>query len=192
VSVKIALRLQGLDLREIEAYERIPAELTELSFRANGAVSVAVLYTDSPTPVADAADWARLIGTLMPDVRVVRVHEELASVSDIAARCGVAAEAVRLWAAGRRRASALQPFPAPREVIGLGAGGKTMNIYAWAEVVEWIREVLGMDPDNGVRYLDDRQHAQLNTKLSDIARPGSGDADGWQSLDITRGVTAAV
>jgi hypothetical protein len=167
-SVKIAMRLRGLDLRDVEAYERIPAELAELSFQANGAVSIAVLYTDSPAPTAEAADWARRIRTLMPGVEVVRVHEELVSVSDVAARCGVAAEAVRLWAAGRRRSTALRPFPLPRDVIGLGTGGKSMNVYAWAEVVEWVRDVIGVDPDSGVRYLDDRQMARLNAELSDI------------------------
>jgi hypothetical protein len=192
MSVKIALRLQGVDLRDIEVYERIPAALTELSFEANGAVSVAVLYSDSPTPATEAAHWARLIGRLMPGVRVVRVHDELVSVSDVAARCGVAAEAVRLWAAGRRRASALRPFPAPREVIGLGGTGKTMNIYAWAEVVDWVRDVIGLDPDRGITYLDDRQNACLNAELAD---PEDHEADGpehWQPLNLVRSVSAPV
>lgn len=177
MSVKIALRLRGIDLRDVEAYERIPPELTALSFRANGAVSVAVLYTDSPAPAAEASSWASAIGTLMPGVQVVRTHEELVSVSDIAARCGVAAEAVRLWAAGRRRAAALRPFPAPRDVIGLGGGGRTMNVYAWAEVVEWVREVIQVDPDQDVHYLDDQQNAELNAELADIAAGGSPKAD---------------
>lgn len=152
-------------------------QLTGLLFHANGPVSVAVVVTDSPMPVTEAATWARLISTLMPGVEVVRVHEELVSVSDIASRCGVAAEAVRLWAAGRRRATALRPFPAPREVIGLGAGGKTMNIYAWAEVVEWTRAVIGIDPEHGVRYLDDRQQAELNALLNGVGHGTSHDVD---------------
>lgn len=167
MTVKIALRLCGLDLREVEAYERIPPDLEELSYQASGAVSLAVVYSDSPSPVREAVEWARMIGRLIPGVRVVGAHEELVSISDIAARCDVAAEAVRLWATGRRRAS-LRPFPEPRAVIGTGAGRKTSNIYAWPEVVSWVREVIGIDPDAGITYLGARQHAHLNAELADL------------------------
>jgi hypothetical protein len=78
---------------------------------------------------------------------------------------------VRLWATGRRRAS-LQPFPAPRAVVGTGTGGKTSNIYAWPEVVSWVREVIGIDPDEGITYLTPRQHAHLNAQLADLAEIG--------------------
>jgi hypothetical protein len=167
MTVQIALRLRGLDLREVEEYQRIPPDLAELSFQANGAVSLAVIYSDSPSPARDAVEWARMIGRLIPGVCVTGAHEELVSISDIAARCDVAAEAVRLWATGRRRAS-LRPFPAPRAVVGTGAGRKTSNIYAWPEVVSWAREVIGIDPDEGITYLDLSQHAHLNAELADL------------------------
>lgn len=170
MTVKIPLRLRGLDLRDAGSYDRIDPDLVELSWEANGGVSLAVLYSDDPSVVAagDAADWARRIAKLMPDVCVVDVHDELVSVSDIAARAGVAAEAVRLWAAGKRRAS-LRPFPNPSQVVGSGSGGKTMNLYAWREVVSWIREVIGTDPDGGIEYLTDVQLAHLDAQLADIA-----------------------
>ena len=172
MTVKIALRLRGLDLREVEAYERIPPDLAELSFQASGAVSLAVIYTDSPSPVRDAVEWARMIGRLIPGVCVVGAQEELVSISDVAARCDVAAEAVRLWATGKRRAS-LRPFPAPRAVVGTGTGRKTSNIYAWPEVVSWVREVIGIDPDEGIAYLDSHQHAHLNVELADLVEPAA-------------------
>src|ERR1700690_271550 len=107
MTVKIPLHLQGIDLRDVEAYDRIDPDLAELSWEANGGVSLAVFYSDDPSAVAagEAADWARGIAKLMPGVCVVDVHDELVSISDIAVRAGVAAEAVRLWAAGKRRAS---------------------------------------------------------------------------------------
>lgn len=73
MAVKIALRLAGIDLRDATEYERIPEELAELSFQANGDISVAVLYaeTSAPTAAAEAADWARLIGKLIPGAQVV-------------------------------------------------------------------------------------------------------------------------
>ncbi len=102
----------------------------------------------------------------MPGVTVVDVYDELVSTSDIAARSGVAAEAVRLWAAGKRRADRV-PFPMPRQVVGGGSGGKTMSLYAWREVVSWISEVIGIDPDEHVEYLADAQ-------LADADQPAYG------------------
>jgi hypothetical protein len=89
-------------------------------------------------------------------------------MSDIATRCDVSAESVRLWAAGRRRAG-LRSFPGPRQVVGTATSGKTMALFAWRDVVSWVREVLGIDPDEGITYLDDRQVADLNSELANLA-----------------------
>jgi len=166
MTMKIPLRLRGIDLRDT-AYDRIDHELAELLWMSNGAVSLAVLLSDDPVPVAavGTVGWARRIAKLMPGVSVAEVHDELVSISDIAARAGVAHEAVRLWAIGKRRAS-LRPFPAPRQVVGAGSGGKTMSLYAWREVVSWIREILGTDPDEGIEYLIDNGLAALNAQLA--------------------------
>lgn len=170
MTVKIPLRLRGLDLRDIEAYDRIDATLDELSWEANGGVSLATFYSDDPSSIAmtDAADSARRIAKLMRGVSVAEVHDELVSLSDIALRAGVAAEAVRLWAVGKRRAS-LRPFPDPRQVVSNGSGGKAMNLYAWREVLSWIRDVVHIDPDGGIEYLTDAELAMLNAELADIA-----------------------
>jgi hypothetical protein len=122
MTVKIPLRLRGLDLRDVDAYARIGPDLADLSWEANGGVSLAVVYSDDRLPIAAAADWARRVVKLMPGVEVVEVHDELVSISDIAARAGVAAEAARLWAVGRRRAS-LRLFPSPRQVVGSASHG---------------------------------------------------------------------
>lgn len=185
---KIQLRLVGIDLRDVNAYERIPVELAELSFEANGAVSVAVVYSESVHPSREAADWARAIGRYVPGVHVVGVHDELVSTSDIAARCDVAAEAVRLWASGRRR-QASRPFPPPREVVGTGTGGKGMNVYSWADVVAWVRDVLGFDPDEGIDYLDARRCAHLNAELADLAADSM--AGGWRAMMATNSAVIA-
>jgi hypothetical protein len=180
MTVKIPLRLRGIDLRDVEAYDRIDPGLDELFWEANGGVSLAVMYSDESVSVAvrDAVDWARRIAKLMPGVTVADVHDELVSISDIAARAGVAAEAVRLWAAGKRR-TALAPFPAPHQVVGGGSGSKTMSLYAWREVVSWVREIIGTDPDEGIEYLTDAQLADLNAEVATIMA-----APGWQPMSI--------
>lgn len=169
MTVKIPMRLQGIDLRNAEAYDRIHPDLEELFWMSNGAVSLAVLFSDArpSVAVADAADLARRITKLMPGVCVADVHDELVSTSDAAARAGVAHEAVRLWATGKRRAS-IRPFPSPHQVVGTESGGKTMSLYAWREVLSWIREILGTDPDEGIDYLTDAEHAALNAELAMI------------------------
>lgn len=181
--VKIPLRLAGIDLRQIDEYERIPADLAEMSFEAHGGVSLAVLYIDTPSPTAEVAGWARLIARHMPGVHVVEVHDELVSIADIAARCDVAPEAVRLWAAGRRR-TASRPFPAPRGVVGTGSGGKGMSIYSWADVVSWVRDVVRFDPDEGITYLDSRRRARLNAELADQA--DRMEQSGWRPITESR------
>jgi hypothetical protein len=110
---------------------------------------------------------------LMPGVSVAEAHDELVSMSDIATRASVAHEAVRLWATGKRRSS-IRSFPIPRQVVGNGSGGKTMNLYAWREVVCWIREVLGTDPDEGIDYLSDTEYAHLNAELAAIREELTG------------------
>ena len=188
MTVKIPLRLRGLDLRDANAYTHIAPDLAELSWEANGGVSLAVVYSDDQFPVAAAADWARRVAKLMPGVDVAEVHDELVSVSDIAARAGVAAEAARLWAAGKRRAS-LRQFPAPRQVVGRGSGGKSMSLYPWREVVSWIRDVIGIDPDEGIDYLNDAEHAYLNAELA----ANAASAEAWHPIDVgTTNITTGV
>jgi hypothetical protein len=49
-----------------------------------------------------------------------------------------------------------------------------MNLYAWREVVSWIREVLGADPDEGIDYLSDTEYARLNAELAVIREELTG------------------
>lgn len=176
MALKIPLRLRGLDLREEGASERISPELMDLFWTSNGGISLAVLFSSESASMAmdEAVAWSRRIAELMPGVTVSEVHDELVSISDIAARASVAAEAVRMWTNGKRRASSCR-FPAPRQVVGGTSGGKSMSLYAWREVVDWIRDVLGTDPDEDVAYLTDMQHAVLNAALASPA-----GTLGWQ------------
>lgn len=181
VTVKIPLRLSGLDLRNVEEYLRIPEEVAELGYEARGPISLAVVLSDEPNPAHEAADWARRINKLVDGVTVTGVYSELVNIPDIAARCQVAAEAVRLWASGKRR-NKLRPFPDVAEVAGFDAGGKPVSMYAWSDVVSWVRDVLGTDPDEGVEYLSPWAVADLNAELANVAREGALEQEGWSEL----------
>jgi hypothetical protein len=43
-----------------------------------------------------------------------------------------------------------------------------MSLYAWREVLSWIREILCTDPEEGSEYLSDMQLADLNACLAVI------------------------
>lgn len=175
---KIALRLSGIDLRDPEAYSRIPEDLSYLGFEANGGVSSAVFATDDARPIGSALDAARCIAKHIPGAHAVDVYDELVSTADIAVRCEVGAEAVRLWVNGRRR-SAQRTFPPPRQVIGHGA--KPMSLWAWRDVLAWTREVVGIDADEDVTYLDDAQVAELNAELAGCS--ASSATSEWRPLE---------
>lgn len=159
--VKIALRLQGFDLR-VDA-DGVPDDLDEVFLTAHGALTLAIVFTQDSDPLGAAEDAARRIAKCLPGARAVEVYDELVTTADIAHRCSVAAEAVRLWASGKRRHQ-VRRFPAPRQVIGT-SGAKSMNLYAWREVLTWTREVIGIDPDEDVDYLSDAQMLELNQYL---------------------------
>jgi hypothetical protein len=180
MTVQIPLRLQGIDLRDADAYDRVDPDLSGLFWEAIEGVSLAVVLSEEPRPAAigEAIDWARRIRKLLPAVRAVEVYDELVSIPDIAVRTAVGAEAARLWAAGKRRSS-LRPFPAPRQVVGGGSGGRTMSLYAWREVVSWVRDVIGIDPEEDIEFLTDEELAHLNAELADIAA-----APAWRALDV--------
>jgi hypothetical protein len=164
--VKVPLLVRGLDLHDAATYDRIDGELVELDWKAVGPVTLAILCVESGNPVAEAADWARRIAETFHGVSVVGLYDELVALSDIALRCGMSAESVRLWAVGKRREAGV-PFPPPRQVVSVGA--RSMSLYAWRDVVAWVREVVGFDPDEGIEYLDDMQIARLGLEFAELA-----------------------
>ena len=64
-------------------------------------------------------------------------------------------------------------------MVGGGSGGKTMNLYAWREVMSWVREVIGIDPDENIEYLTDAQLADLNAELA-----ASMTTPGWHPMSV--------
>jgi hypothetical protein len=114
----------------------------------------------------------------MPGVRVAEVHDELMGIPGIAARCGVTHDLVQAWTAMRPRAYR-RPFPAPRQAVDGGLGASLIRLYAWRELVGWLREVIRIDPEEGIDYLDDEQHAALNAELAvDPSQPG------WHPINV--------
>jgi hypothetical protein len=187
MTLKIALRLRGVDLRDAEAFGLIGSGLRGPSWEAREGMILAILYSEDRPPAAmrEAVSWAGRIEKLIPGARVVEAHDELASAPEIAERSRMLSETAQAWVAGRGRAYS-RPFPAPRHVVGGGLGGRVLSLYAWRDVVAWLREVIGIDPEEGIEYLTDAQHAALNAELA------AGSADpGWHPINVDMGSVIA-
>jgi hypothetical protein len=98
---------------------------------------------------------------LLPGARVTGIDPQLVALGDIADRLNISSEAVRLWAAGKRRADI--PFPAPAGHVSVGR--TVMKIWSWPDVLTWLREEYQLDPAPDTTYLTTSQTHELAVKL---------------------------
>ncbi|OLT23040.1 hypothetical protein BJF81_11625 [Ornithinimicrobium sp. CNJ-824] len=158
---KVVLRLAGVDLRAPQDWEVFGEGTKDVHLEADGPLSLATLYAESAQEVmARAAGFAALLKVQASRASVAGVHDELASVATIASRVGLGPEAVRLWVQGERRGEA---FPRPVQIVGTGA--KPQQLFSWREVLDWVRENVGCDPEQGVAYLSASQLAELGHQV---------------------------
>jgi hypothetical protein len=166
VETKIVLSVQNVDLGDDKTLATLAEHLDDLGWESVDGQVTATVYTDEPDAVGAALDVVHGIEKHLPDATVMRVDEQLVAVSDIADRVGMSSEGVRLWAAGKRR-KAVPPFPPPRGQVSQGRN--LMKVWAWADVISWLRGQYKLDPEPGVRYPSDQEIAYLNAALSDRA-----------------------
>ncbi len=164
MTTQVHLTVEGIDIGSPTTRAAIEgSDLVDLAWTSNlGLLTVTCFVEHGQHPVADALDWARCI-TKTTGGRVPRAFDELVATAEIAARCDVTTEAVRLWTSGRRRTGS--PFPLPRQQVAIGQA-RTMRLYAWRDVVAWVRQTLGVDPEDGDGFLSDRQLADLDNDLA--------------------------
>lgn len=84
--MKIPLRLHGLDLRQIDVFERITPELAELFWCADGEMSLAIVLIDAPVEPEEAIEaaivWAHRIAELIPGVWVSEATYEIRDAAE--------------------------------------------------------------------------------------------------------------
>jgi hypothetical protein len=212
MTIKIPLQIDGVDLSSDTVLANMDPELDEVDWVTHGPITLAIVYSEETSPraaVAEAHDWVLRIHKLLAGATVTGVFDELVGWNEVAARCSVTPEAVRTWAKGLRRGQA-RAFPSARQAVPLGAGKRSLYLYAWREVLIWVRDVIGLDPDEGMTYLDDGHIAEINaciasergmtvpgefTPLSKHLLPSSGQLEAklenhlepWtQMLEVTR------
>lgn len=165
--VRLALLLRGFDMRKADDRARIPEDLFDLAFEASESLTYVVVPTSAADAPHRAAEVAGRVRQALPGVQVLGVHDELVALGDVADRCGVSHETARLWAGGKRRAAA-NVFPSPRQVVGAQRGKNGTKLYLWREVVAWVRDVVGLDPDEGVEFLSDGELAEVNARVASV------------------------
>ncbi|MFJ8726502.1 hypothetical protein ACWDWS_39865 [Streptomyces sp. NPDC003328] len=175
----IPLLVRNVDLDDDGTAEQLALNLSDFGWHETGGQVIATFYTTSSDPVAAAAAAAHSIKRVLPYARVERVDEQFVSLADIAARAGLSHEAVRLWAAGKRRAAG-EPFPAPRAQVGQGR--TATKIWSWPEVLAWFKAHYCLDLEPGTAYLTAQQVTRLNVLLQERQQPR------WQPVE-TAGVT---
>jgi hypothetical protein len=153
----VAVVLEGIELSD-NVLDRIFKDVPDaVPSAVNGVVTVS-----APVESADVMDAAKsLIETLraaLPDAHIVRIDQDLVSISDIASRTGRSRESVRLLVDGARGPGG---FPAPTGVVG-----DSIRVWPWAVVTDWFREA--MDHDLGERGVPPGIAAALDAALAGV------------------------
>lgn len=151
----VAVVLEDVELSDDVIGALIKALPDAVPSAVNGVVTVS-----SPVEADDALEAAtnlvEVIRGVLPASRVVRLDQDLVSISDIATRTGRSRESVRLLVDGARGPGG---FPGPVGVVGDG-----IRIWPWAVVVDWFREVL--DQDLGERGIPPEVAAAIDAALA--------------------------
>jgi hypothetical protein len=160
--IAIPLLVTGVDLDDEATLDVIGAHFDNLTWHSEAGQVIATLHTTSSDPIADAVEIARMVMVTLSGARVSGVDPQLVALGDIADRLGISSEAVRLWAAGKRRAGT--PFPAPAGRVSTGR--TVMKIWSWPAVLTWLRQEYRLDPEPDVSYLSDRDTHTLAMRLA--------------------------
>ncbi|WP_151775064.1 hypothetical protein [Streptomyces abyssomicinicus] len=161
----IPLIVRNVDIDDDATAEQIALRLSDLGWHEAAGETVATVYTTGADPVTDAAAGATSIRRALPQAVIERVDEQFVSLADIAERTGLSHEAIRLWAAGKRRSSGV-PFPRPRAQVG-GQGRSATKIWSWPEVLVWLKAQYCLDVEPDTAYLTPQQVMRVNALLCD-------------------------
>ena len=158
----IPLIVTGVDLDDEATLDVIGAHFDDLTWQSEAGQIIATLHTTSTDPITQAVDIAHTITETLHGARITGIDPQLVALGDIADRLGISSEAVRLWAAGKRRADT--PFPAPAGRVSTGR--TVMKIWSWPDVLAWLREEYRLDPEPDINYLSDRDAHRLAISLT--------------------------
>ena len=156
VTVKFTLAVTGVDVDDFDLLDRLVEALPHVHWgEVDGQVQADVYMPDMSVvhAVQQVTDALRAI---VPTAGATRLLEDFVAVPDIAKRCDVNRETVRLW-------SKEATFPVPRSVVGNG-----IKVWDWASVNSWLRHEHAGALGDPYRHPTAAEIAQANTLLRQV------------------------
>lgn len=132
--IEVTLRVQGADISNDSVDAVIAEHFSETVWDEADGLTTLTIFVDREDAVTETLALVRRIEAAVPDMKVTGVHRDLVATTDISLRVGVSREGARKW-------SLSAGFPQPFDYIGAGS----MKVWAWAEVVQWLKEARALD-----------------------------------------------
>lgn len=174
---RLHVRFSGVDLGDDAVFDAL-SQLDYIDWLESHGVITAVATLDVESAMDAAIRLVTDVIACVPTASPLHIDSDLVSVADIAERVGMTREAVRNWAAGRRRAA---DFPAPASVVG--AANKPTLVWEWAPVSEWLERTLGLgDP---YRFPTRLEAAAINIHLMTWSPPLPSVDAPWQPAELS-------
>lgn len=138
----VPLRVTGIDLDSVETGAVLAERFPDVVWEELNDLVVMTLILPSHEMMDRAVEVCRQMEAAIPGFSVNAVYRDLVNATDIALRMGLSRETVRKW-------STREDFPQPYDVVG----GDSMKVWAWTQVVSWLRDVRGIDVDEALPSL---------------------------------------
>ncbi|MEU0502704.1 hypothetical protein [Nocardia sp. NPDC005998] len=175
MSVSVRLQVVGVDLTREATLEAIAnSDLASALWAKVDGVQTVTVYPDTDDVTSEVLRFARLLTCRIPYARVVRVHRDLVSASDIAHRTGFSRETVRKWASGSTERS----FPAPFGAVG--EGPRTSKIWLWPDVAQWLAATYEFPVD--VDWPDESTVAHIEACLQKVPDYATQE---WHAIEVS-------
>jgi hypothetical protein len=137
LSYTISVACSGVELTDDVLDELFEKLGDVIPSSVDGCVTITASVDGAPDDFSAALRLIRRIKEALPTATVLRIDQDLVSITDIAARTNRSRESVRLLVDGKRGPG---EFPAP---IGTVGGG--IRVWPWAAATDWFRDALDED-----------------------------------------------
>lgn len=141
--IEVTLRVQGADLSNNSVDAVIAEHFPETIWDEADGLTTLTIFVEREDAVTETVALVRRIEAAIPGLKAIGVHRDLVGTTDISLRVGVSREGARKW-------SLSADFPMPFDYIGAGS----MKVWAWAEVVQWLKASRAMEMDQELPSLE--------------------------------------
>ncbi len=141
--IEVTLRVQGADISDDAVDAVIAEQFPGTVWDEVDGLTTLTVFVDREDAVTETVSLVRRIEAAVHGMKVLGVYRDLVGTTDISLRVGVSREGARKW-------SLSTDFPMPFDYIGAGS----MKVWAWAEVVQWLKEARAFEMDQELPSLE--------------------------------------